>query len=73
MSMHTDTNDLRATCRDLLEPLVAQTVGIDSAAVVTSDGFELASVLRAGVSAEGTTGELVASSCCRARRAASVC
>ena len=52
MSMHTDTNDLRATCRDLLEPLVAQTVGIDSAAVVTSDGFELASVLRAGVSAE---------------------
>lgn len=35
-----------AFCRQQLEHLVRDTIGIDSAAVVTGDGFELASVLR---------------------------
>lgn len=48
MSLHI----LHAPCQDELETLVAQTLGVDSAAVVTGDGFEVASVLRTGVVAD---------------------
>ena len=45
------TDAARATlCRDLLDTLVRETTGIESAAVVTGDGFELAAVLRTGLS-----------------------
>lgn len=52
MSLRADAAALHADCRDALEGLVSQTAGIDSAAVVTGDGFEVAAVLRAGVSAD---------------------
>lgn len=48
MSAH----DLHPPCRDVLEALVSQTLGVDSAAVVTGDGFEVAAVLRDGVAVE---------------------
>ncbi|NUO75363.1 roadblock/LC7 domain-containing protein [Lysobacter sp. 5GHs7-4] len=48
MSAH----ELRLPCRDMLEVLVSQTLGVDSAAVVTGDGFEVAAVLREGVAGE---------------------
>lgn len=39
-----------AICHDHLEAMVRDTAGIDSAAIVTGDGFELAAVLRHDVS-----------------------
>lgn len=38
-----------ALCREQLQGLVRDTAGIESAAVVTGDGFELAAVLRDGL------------------------
>ena len=38
---------LQAACQDALDALVSQTAGVGSAAVVTSDGFEVASRLKA--------------------------
>ena len=46
------TRLLQAVCQSVVESLVSQTSGIDSAAIVTGDGFEVASVLRSGLSAE---------------------
>jgi uncharacterized protein len=43
---------LQALCQGTLETLVTQTPGVDTAAVVTGDGFEVASVLREHVSVE---------------------
>lgn len=43
-------SDLAAVCREQLDAMVRETAGIESAAVVTGDGFELAAVLRHGVS-----------------------
>ena len=43
---------LQAACQDALDALVSQTAGVGSAAVVTSDGFEVASVLHADLSVE---------------------
>ena len=45
-------HDLHSPCRDVLEALVTRTLGVDSAAVVTGDGFEVAAVLREGVAGE---------------------
>lgn len=42
--------DRAAICREHLEAMVHDTAGIESAAVVTGDGFELAAVLRHGLS-----------------------
>lgn len=39
-------------CREEIEALVGQTRGVESAAVITGDGFEVASVLRTGVAGE---------------------
>ena len=39
-------------CREELESLVSQTVGIESASVVSGDGFEIASVLRGDVAGD---------------------
>lgn len=39
-----------AICREHLEAMVRDTGGIESAAIVTGDGFELAAVLRHGLS-----------------------
>jgi len=36
----------QATCRIALQGLVSETAGIESAAIVTGDGFEVASVMR---------------------------
>ena len=41
---------LQEPCLQELQALVSQTAGIDSATVVTGDGFEVASVLRDSVS-----------------------
>ncbi len=46
------THPLHAACHAALDTLVSQTAGIDSAAVVTGDGFEVASVLREDLSVE---------------------
>ncbi len=46
------TRLLQAVCQGVVETLVSQTPGIDSAAIVTGDGFDVASVLRTGLSAE---------------------
>ncbi len=43
---------LQAACQDALDALVSQTAGVGSAAVVTGDGFEVASVLHADLSVE---------------------
>lgn len=43
---------LQVLCHGALETLVSQTPGVDTAAVVTGDGFEVASVLREHVSVE---------------------
>lgn len=43
---------LHHACREEVEHLVAQTKGIDSAAVVSGDGFQIAAVLRHGVAGE---------------------
>jgi uncharacterized protein len=43
---------IAATCREEIEALVRQTRGVDSAAVISGDGFEVASVLCAGVAGE---------------------
>jgi uncharacterized protein len=49
MSVHAAIHD---DCRDEMEALVRDTRGVESAAVISGDGFEVASVLRAGVSGE---------------------
>lgn len=43
---------LQVLCHGALETLVSQTPGVDNAAIVTGDGFEVASVMREHVSAE---------------------
>ena len=43
---------LHALCENEIEALVRQTPGIDSAAVVSGDGFEIAARLKPGVSGE---------------------
>lgn len=43
---------LHAVCEDEIDALVRQTAGIDSAAVVSGDGFEIAARLRGEVSGE---------------------
>ena len=43
---------LSALCTATLEQLVSQTPGIETAAIVTGDGFEVASVVRDDVSVE---------------------
>lgn len=43
---------LQVLCHGALDALVSQTPGVDTAAVVTGDGFEVASVLREQVSVE---------------------
>jgi predicted regulator of Ras-like GTPase activity (Roadblock/LC7/MglB family) len=43
---------LRATCQEEIEALVGQTRGIESASVVSGDGFEIASVLRHGIAGD---------------------
>lgn len=43
---------IRNACREEIESLVTQTVGIESASVVSGDGFEIASVLRGDVSGD---------------------
>jgi len=43
---------LQVLCQGALEALVSQTPGVDTAAVVTGDGFEVAAVLREHVSVE---------------------
>lgn len=43
---------LHALCHAVIDTLVAQTHGVESAAIVSGDGFEVASVLREGISAE---------------------
>jgi predicted regulator of Ras-like GTPase activity (Roadblock/LC7/MglB family) len=43
---------IRSACREELESLVSQTVGIESASVVSGDGFEIASVLRGDVAGD---------------------
>lgn len=43
---------LQVLCHGALETLVSQTPGVDTAAVVTGDGFEVASVLRDKISVE---------------------
>ena len=46
------TRLLQAVCHGALENLVFQTSGVESAAIVTGDGFEIASILRNGISVE---------------------
>jgi predicted regulator of Ras-like GTPase activity (Roadblock/LC7/MglB family) len=48
----TADDTLRRACREEVERLVTQTIGVDSAAVVSGDGFEIASMLRHGVAGE---------------------
>lgn len=43
---------LQALCQSTLDTLVSQTPGVDTAAVVTGDGFEVAAVLRDQISVE---------------------
>ena len=43
---------LRSACREVVESLVSQTHGVESASVVSGDGFEVASVLRGGVAGD---------------------
>ena len=43
---------IRGACREELEALVSQTVGIESASVASGDGFEVASVLRGEVAGD---------------------
>lgn len=43
---------LRSCCIETIETLVSTTAGVGSAAVVTGDGFEVASMLRADISAD---------------------
>lgn len=43
---------MRLACQEEVESLVTQTVGVDSASVVSGDGFEVASVLRGGVAGD---------------------
>ena len=42
------TRLLQAVCHGTLENLVFETSGVESAAIVTGDGFEIASILRNG-------------------------
>mgnify|MGYP003591613949 CR=1 FL=1 len=46
------TRLLQAVCHGTLENLVFETSGVESAAIVTGDGFEIASILRNGISVE---------------------
>lgn len=48
----TADDTLRHACREEVEQLVAQTRGIESASVVSGDGFEIASVLRGDVAGD---------------------
>lgn len=43
---------MRHACREEIESLVTRTAGIEAAAVVSGDGFEIASVLRGEVCAD---------------------
>ena len=45
-------DEIRSACREEIETLVSQTVGIESASVVSGDGFEIASVLRGDVAGD---------------------
>ena len=49
MSVHAA---IQSDCREEMEALVRDNKGVESAAVISGDGFEVASVLRAGVSGE---------------------
>lgn len=51
-TMPLPTSRRTAACRQQLELLVRDTAGIESAAVVTGDGFELAAVLRHDLSGD---------------------
>lgn len=39
-------------CREEVESLVSQTLGVESASVISGDGFEVASVLRSDISGD---------------------